>query len=218
MRSPVAAAVAIALGLVVLLGYFTLYIPAGSSISQALQSLAFLRTLFINWAVTLAGFAFLVAIFALVGSHWRKLRARRNPDRYSFFMLGGFVLVFLYGLYSYVWTGNTVNFQMVVNWVQVPIEASLMAVLTVTLALAIFRLFQRRRGLLPVVFLLSVLVYLLLNSGLLASVDSPTMGVFLVFLQTLPIAGGRGILLGIALGSIITGLRILIGAQRPYSG
>ena len=31
-------------------------------------------------------------------------------------------------------------------------------------------------------------------------------------------AGARGILLGIALGTIATGLRILMGTDRPYSG
>jgi len=31
-------------------------------------------------------------------------------------------------------------------------------------------------------------------------------------------AGIRGILMGVALGSIATGLRILMGADRPYGG
>jgi hypothetical protein len=31
-------------------------------------------------------------------------------------------------------------------------------------------------------------------------------------------AGARGILLGVALGTVATGLRILIGADRPYGG
>ena len=38
------------------------------------------------------------------------------------------------------------------------------------------------------------------------------------FLQRLPVAGARGILLGIALGSLTTGLRVLLAADRPYSG
>jgi hypothetical protein len=97
-----------------------------------------------------------------------------------------------------------------------------MAVLTVTLTLAAVRLFQRRGGLLPLVFAVSVLVYLLFNSGILVGAgDEETLGVvgvLLYVLQTLPVAGGRGILLGIALGSIMAGLRILLGAERPYSG
>lgn len=215
MRSPIAAAIAIGIGLVVLLGYF---IPAGVGI-EALGSLLTLRTVLVDWTVTLAAFATLVAIAALVGAHWRKLRARRNPDRYSFFTLAGFVAVVLFGIISYALSGNVSGFQQVVNGLQVPVETSLMAAVAVILTLASLRLFQRRKGLLSVIFAVSVLVFLLLNSGLLASLDNvPGVPLILVGLQTLPVAGGRGILLGIALGSIMAGLRILLGAERPYSG
>jgi hypothetical protein len=35
--------------------------------------------------------------------------------------------------------------------------------------------------------------------------------------NTWAVAGARGILLGVALGAIATGLRILLGSDRPYS-
>ena len=213
-RAPFAAAIAIALGLVVLLGYF---IPADTGTSS-LSTLLVLRSWIIGWAVTLAGFATQVAIIGLVIVHWQKLRARRNPDRYSFFMLVAFVLVFVFGVMQYL-SGDIADFQLVVNAIQVPVEASLMAILAVTLTVAAIGLFRRRMGLLPVVFLLSVLLFLLLNSGLLASQENiPFVGDILAVLQFLPVAGARGILLGIALGSLMAGLRILFGAERPYSG
>lgn len=215
MRAPVATAIAIGVGLVVLLGYF---VPAGLD-NPAMSGLLTLRTMIIDWSVTLAAFASLVAIIGLVGIHWRKLRARRNPDRYSFFMLAGFAGALLYGIFSYTFSGDVLSYQQVVNALQVPVEASLMAVLSLTLTFAAVRLFQRRSGLLPVVFAASVVVFLFLNSGILASLDSvDSVVVLLAGLQMLPVAGGRGILLGIALGSIMAGLRILLGAERPYSG
>lgn len=212
MRSPVAAALAISFGLVVMLGYF---IPAG----VGLDNFQVLRAWIIDWAVTLTAFATLIAIIGLVSTHWRKLRARHNPDRYSIFTLAAFLLTFGFGVYAFVINGNIAGFQQVVNSLQVPVETSLMAVVAVTLTLASLRLFQRRRGVMPFVFVVSVLLFLLLNSGLLASLaDFPPMGEFLAALQFLPVAGGRGILLGIALGSLMAGLRILLGADRPYSG
>ena len=218
MRAPIATALAIAFGLVVLIGYF---IPAGSGIG-ALENVLLLRTWLINWAVILASFAILLAILGLVNAHWRKLRARRNPDRYSIFALAGFVVTVLFGLVAYsgvLGSQAVINFHEIVNVIQVPVEATLMAALAVVLTLASFRLFQRRRGLLPVVFVLSALAYLLLSSGVLASfADFPIVRDILTALQFLPVAGGRGILLGIALGSLMAGLRILIGAERPYSG
>lgn len=215
MRAPVATAIAIAFGLIVLLGYF---IPSGTS-SQALSGLMWFRSLFIDWAVVLAAFATLVAILGMVNTHWRKMRAARNPDRYSFFTLIFFVLTLVFGFVVYFgFWGSPADFQNIVVYIQAPVEASLMAVLAVTLTFAGMRLFQRRRGLLPVVFIISVLAFLLLNSGLLAGAKNGFASVFLGVLQFLPVAGGRGILLGIALGSLLAGLRILFGADRPYSG
>lgn len=212
MRSPVAAALAISFGLVVLLGYF---IPTG----VGLDSFQILRTWIIDWAVTLTAFTTLIAIIGLVSTHWRKFRARRNPDRYSIFTLAAFLLTLGFGVYAYGISGNIAGFQQIVTSLQVPVETSLMAVVAVTLTLASLRLFQRRRGIMPFVFVVSVLLFLLLNSGLLASLANvPLMGEFLAALQFLPVAGGRGILLGIALGSLMAGLRILLGADRPYSG
>lgn len=216
MRSPFATAFAIAFGLVVLIGYF---IPAGSSVPM----LRDLRVWIIDWAAILTGFVTLVAVLGLVGTHWTKLRARRNPDRYSFFLLAGFVATILFGVVAYMVNQDVVGFQQVVTAVQVPVEASLMALLAVTLTMASLRLFQRRRGLLAIVFIFSAMVFLLLNSGLLTSqVQIPIISQFidplLDALRLLPVAGGRGILLGIALGSLMAGLRILLGADRPYSG
>jgi hypothetical protein len=216
MRSPVATALAIAFGLIVLLGYF---IPANQ---PGFASLVTWRSILIGGAVTLAGFASLVAIWGLVSAHWHKLRARRNPDRYSLFMLLGFFVTLGFGLYAYLVDRSTiVSFQEVVNAFQVPVETSLMALLAVVLTMASFRLFQRRHGFLPIVFAISVLVFLLLNSGILQdqqNIPFGGLGVVLYAIHALPIAGARGILLGIALGSLLAGLRILFGAERPYSG
>jgi hypothetical protein len=36
--------------------------------------------------------------------------------------------------------------------------------------------------------------------------------------QVLALGGARGILIGVALGTLTTGLRVLFGADRPYGG
>lgn len=207
----IAVAIAVGFGLVVLIGYF---IPPDLA-----QGFVQIRILFIDLAVTLAGFATLVGIAGLLVTHWRKLRARRNPDRYSLLTVLFFVLTFVFGAWSYTYSSTNQNaFLLTVTAIQAPIESSLTALLAVVLALASFRLFQRRRGLLPVVFVISAVVFLLLNSGVLFGINSPLIGDVIFALRFLPLAGGRGILLGIALGSILAGLRILFGVERPYSG
>jgi hypothetical protein len=67
--------------------------------------------------------------------------------------------------------------------------------------------------------MISALFFLLLGSGLLAPLREVIfLGSILDLAARLPIAGGRGILIGIALGSLTAGLRVLLGADRPYSG
>jgi hypothetical protein len=36
------------------------------------------------------------------------------------------------------------------------------------------------------------------------------------FIRLIPLAGGRGILIGISLGALLTGLHVLFGTERPY--
>jgi hypothetical protein len=210
MRAPIWTAVAISIGLIVLLGYF---------IPPEMTQFAFiltLRSLLVGWAVILAGVAALVGALNLFLIHIGRMTASRNPDRYSILLIVFFVLSLGFGLYL---SPADPLYQKVVTAIQVPIEASLMAILAVTLTFASFRLFQRRKGLMAGVFAVSAVFFILVGSGLLAPLqDLPGIGGVLGFIQRLPVAGGRGILLGIALGSLTAGLRILLGADRPYSG
>ncbi len=218
MRNPIATALAISIGLIVLLlGYL---LPAAFTGNPALSDL---RSAILSWAVVLASVAMLVAIFGLLSAHWQKLRMHRNPDRYSIFTVLAFLITFVAGAAAYTLHAYIPQYQQIfVSAIQVPVEASLMAVLAVTLTLGSFRLFQRRQGILAVAFVVSVLLFLFLNSGMTALFESilpeNLTGVLLGVAQILPVAGGRGILLGIALGSIMAGLRIVFGAERPYSG
>ena len=76
-----------------------------------------------------------------------------------------------------------------------------------------------QRNWMGLVFFLSVILFLVINSGVLAfSAEIPVLQDLLSGFHQIPAAGARGILLGIALGSLATGVRILIGSDKPYSG
>lgn len=212
MRNPVATAIAIIFCLLILLGYF---VPASY---PALSFLKLLQVLLLQLAVPLAGTAALVAVIYLIRVHLRKLRAPKGRDLYSFVLIAAFLVTFITGV-AFWQTNQRAEFLKVVTYIQTPIETSLLAVLAITLAYASLRLAQRRKDAMSVMFLLSVLVFLLLASGALSFLrDVPMLGGLLAFVERLPQAGARGILLGIGLGSLTTGLRILMGADRPYSG
>jgi succinate-acetate transporter protein len=99
-----------------------------------------------------------------------------------------------------------------------PIEASLMAILAISLAYASLRLLQKRKNAMTIIFVISTILFLLLSSGFLATSENKYVAGVLGVLSQLPVAGARGLLLGIGLGSLVTGLRILLGSDRPFSG
>jgi len=205
MKSPVAAFVAFFIGAIVLAGYF---IPA-----SPLQSI---RSSILDWTVVLAGVAGLVAILNLVfGVHIKRIREKAPRTGFSWAVIITFFIVFIAGV---IFGPTHPSIQKVVTYVQFPVEASLMAMLAITLAYASLRLLQRQRNWMGIVFFVSTLFFLVVNSGVFSfSSDVPLLRTLVSAAHQLPVGGARGILLGIALGSLATGVRILIGADRPYN-
>ena len=206
MKSPVATAIAIAIGLIILAGYF---VP--------LAILQQIRFQLLDWAVVLISFAALVGIINLLIVHSKRFRSSgSNRDPLSLVVILAFTATLLVGL---IFKPSSAAFQNIILKIQRPIEASLMAVLAVTLAFASLRLFQRQRGTIAIVFFISTIFFLLLGSGILSTLTGvPVLSDLMELFNRLPVAGARGILIGIALGSLTAGLRILMGADRPYSG
>jgi cytochrome bd-type quinol oxidase subunit 2 len=203
MKAPVAVAVAIAIGLIILSGYF-FPIPFLESI----------RITLLGWAVSLIGVATLIGIVYLIKNQWRSMRSKEQKNFYSPVLIFTFLITLVAGL---VLTPASSGFQKVITSIQVPIETSLLAVVSVVLIMAGFRLIKQKKGWMSVVFLVSAILYLLIGSGIIFTNDGINDGL-VGFLHRLPIAGGRGILIGVALGSLVTGLKIIFGAERPYSG
>jgi sulfite exporter TauE/SafE len=101
-----------------------------------------------------------------------------------------------------------------------PVEASLMALLAITLTYASIRLLRRHLNLLSVIFLITAVLILLGTAPWPFLGDVPFLSNIIrpIVAQIPATAGARGILLGVALGTLTTGLRILFGADRPYGG
>jgi len=101
--------------------------------------------------------------------------------------------------------------------IQIPVEASLLGVLAVILLIASLRLI-RTQGWTPlsISFMVSAVIALVIESGVLPMAPQSLVGQVIGFLRRLPIAGTRGILMGMALGGLLVGLRVLLGVDRPY--
>lgn len=201
MRAPVSTAVAIAVGFIIL-------------ISLLIPGLEDLRNQILNWAILLAAVALLLGLANLFQVHFNKVRDREKPV-YSFVLLLAMLVTFGVTL----WQGSQ---GAVPSWIfnnlQLPIETSLMAVLAVSLTIAAARFFQSCGDLMSFVFIGALFIALLAAApvfGLELPVFTQMVG---PIVNSISISAARGLLIGVGLGTLATGLRILLGADRPYGG
>jgi hypothetical protein len=198
--------IAIVVGLLVLLGYF---LPNN-------ELLAGLRTTFTQWAVILAAAALLVGILNLLTVHIKKISAKEKGSFYSLLLIISLLITLSVGLFA---GKDSSAMQFAFTAFILPVESSLLAIMVVTLIYAGIRLLRYRNDLMAFVFLITVLV-IMLGTAPLPFVELPLVGSVIrpFIISVFSTSGARGILLGVALGTLLTGLRVLIGADRPYGG
>lgn len=184
--------------------------------------LGILRNFLLQGAIILSAIALLVGIANLVAVHVRKIQTGSSRG-YSMILILSFIITLGIGFYdiSNTYLFQEPNFQQTI-WIfkniQLPIEISLMAVLVVSLSYAAARLFTRRLTSLSIVFV-SIVITLLISAAPQLTSLAPTLSKLHSWILRVPaMAGARGILLGVALGTIATGIRILTGNDRPYGG
>ncbi len=188
----VTAAFAIAAGVIVLLGYF---FPA---------QLGPLRILLLDWAVIIAGMAVLVGIYNLAAVQMEKFRAGQKGGAYGILLVISLLITFGLGV---ILGPENQYMQLAMNAIVVPVEASLMAILAVTLIYASIRLLRRRVDVMSVVFLIVAVIFLILimptpfgpilgDGGTQAAVD---------FLGMFSGGGARGLVDRDCAGNVIDG-------------
>jgi hypothetical protein len=197
------AAIAMASGLIVLLGYL-----------YPLEMLTQIRGTLTDWAVIIAGVAVLVGVLNLIFVQLEKIRSRQKNSIYGVLLIVS--LLGTFGLGLVLGPGNQ-YVQLAVDAVIVPVEASLMAILAVTLVYASIRLLRRRADVMTVIFLLMAVIILV---AVMPTPIGPIPGDWLIlqFAGMFSRGGARGLLIGIALGTLLTSLRVLFGIDRPYGG
>lgn len=195
-------AIAIASGAIVLVGYF---FPPLSGIKGEM----------LDWAVIFTAVLLLIGVVSLVRTHWRKTMQDQKDRVYSL------ILIISFGITLFVAApaGPASKWSMwLYNNLIIPIESSLLGILAVFLIYACARLFNQRMNFYTLVFIGTVLLAIL-GWLTIPGVELDGFKDFSDWLSSVwAVAGVRGILLGVGLGTVATGLRILIGADRPYGG
>lgn len=202
------AIIAISAGTVVLIGYLV-------------PGMDFLSNIALRWAVILAGFALIVGVINLLSVHWHKLASGKSAGYNSLFLILAFVATLLVvGLPLPGITGpESTAAQWLLRYIQIPVEASLLALLAVTLVVSVVRFMQRRQDGMALLFVATIVIVLLGSAPIYQWGELSLISGLRNWLTTvLAAAGVRGLLIGIALGTIAAGIRILMGVDRPYGG
>lgn len=168
----------------------------------------------LRWAIIVGAMALLVAIAHLFLAQWRRLMRGNKGSLYSLV----FVLVFLLSLAGGLVLGvDDANYRLWVASIQKPLEVSLLGLLALVMTSAIVQ-FYRARGWSPLTlaFGISTLFFLVIGLGFLQALNIVQLTATLRVFEQLPLIGARGLLLGVAIGALLLGLRVLFGLQRPW--
>ena len=210
VRTILSVGVAVFFGLLTVAGYF---IP--------FKLLVNLSGGLLYLAVFLSSIALLVGVINLSRIHLRKAASGKAGGGYSLVLFISLWVTFLVVFFAITQHDDVVTIWIVRN-IQLPLEASLSALVVFALLVGGERLLYRRRDAVAFCFLGAALIVLFAAIPLPSLLEDWLRGpdyyrqlLASVFLSVAS-GGGRGILLGMALGAAATGLRILMGSDRPY--
>lgn len=170
----------------------------------------------VRWTAALAAVAFVLGVLNLLGVHLRRIANLERDWAYSIFLLLAFVAVVFVAL-----VGNEGPAGGTVSWifhaVLFPLEAAAASLLIFFLVTAAFRAMRKRPTWSTLVFILTIILVLLGALPFSGDLGQIFGSVRAWLVNVFAMAGARGILLGVALGTIVTGLRVLVGIDRPHS-
>lgn len=172
-----------------------------------------------GWAGFLVAVALLLGVLNLFVVHLNRLARERNA--YSGVLIISMMAVFALATIDLLNPQADSGVDTVFRLIQSPLEAALASLLAFFLLTAGFQLLKWQRSGWAILFALSAIVVLatgaLVSSGLLPANVRTGLQTMRNLLDGIVVtAGMRGLLIGIALGTITLSLRLLFGVERPY--
>ena len=205
-------ALTMAIGLLVLASYLVPDLAIRIGGNQP-YTLAVLRAILVEWGVILAAFALLLGFLNLLAVHYRRIRRGQG-------VLFSLALIVSALVTLGLWIGSllqrdTAFLDGVFNLIIAPAQSALGALLAFVLAVAGFRALRQRRSVGMLLFVLTAVVVALTQPAtLFREVLGP---IRTAVIDPITTGGIRGLLLGVAIGSLAVGVRILVGVDKPQS-
>ena len=168
---------------------------------------------FVESAVLEVAFALLLGLVNVLTVHARRILKREEGWYYSIGLVAMAVVMMVVGIPG----PQSSVFTWIFDHIQFPLQAATFSLLAFFVAMAAYR-GLRLRSLESLAFVVTAVVVLIgqVPVGRYLSEFVPTLKDWILDVPST--AGVRGIIIGVALGTIATGLRVLIGFDRPYGG
>ncbi len=174
----------------------------------------------------LLAFALILGLGSLLKVHMDKIRRQRENWEYSWILIITFIVTSIIGLFGGV-TGRGIlpttigsfsfDIWTIYSNVEVPLGATMFALLAFFMASAAYRAF-RARSFEATLLLISAFIVMIGVLPLGNSI-SPHLPSFAQWIMDVPnVAGQRGIQFGVALGALATALKIILGIERSWLG
>ena len=171
------------------------------------------------WYSVIFGFTMLLGVDSLVRFHATKLRRREKGSWFSTIFFLGLFLSFVTGLISEIRFGDAFkvqsSFMYFYNYVLIPLQSTMFALLAFFIASASYRAF-RARNLEATLLLITAVIVMLgrVPAGYMLWHKLPPITSWI--LNVLQLGPMRGIMIGIALGTVAMSLRLILGIERTY--
>ena len=189
------------------------------------QLLSQLSTILIQLVTVVGAFALILGVLNLLTVHLNKFSISARGGLYSLITLLTAVAVVVVhvldraGVLKALEPGRTPSDSPIVSLtlmdvLQVTLESALAGLLAFFLVYAAYRLLRQRLTAWNVLFLVALIAVLI---GYIPLSNLDALSAFRDWLLRVPVsAGTRGILIGVALGTVITGVRLLLGQDRSF--
>lgn len=174
----------------------------------------------VNWTAVLIALALLVGLLSVSGSHLKRVLKRKEEWGYSVVLLLAMLTVIVVGIFGVpgvlLLPPNLAEepIRRLFQAVYVPLTGSMLALLAFFSLSTLIRALQRRSA--EIIVIVGVaLVVLIVQIPFVAELPMVT-GILQWINQYIAMAGARGLLIGVAIGTLVASMRVLLGFDQPY--
>lgn len=176
----------------------------------------------VSWAAILVGLSLIIGLLSVAGSHINRVAQKQEEWVYSLVLLLSMLAVVIVGVFRIPPSGGSFlqpnlaeePIRRFFHAVYEPLTSSLLALLAFFSLSTIIRAIQRRSA--EVLIIVSVaLIVLIVRLPPVA--EQPQVSQVVQWLNNyVALAGARGLLIGVAVGTLVASMRVLLGFDQPY--